>query len=175
VALRLDANRAWELVVALDFARRAAPAAIEYLEEPLRDPGDLPGFVAHSPVPVALDETLLSFSPQAPPPLRGLAALVLKPSVLGGYERSMDWARLARREGLAAVVSAAFPSAVGMALDAAFAAAIGGDTAHGLGTSTVFARDLGRVPLAVEGGHIPARKLPFRPAEFTLERTRALR
>jgi o-succinylbenzoate synthase len=175
VALRLDANRAWELVVALDFARRAAPAGIEYLEEPLHDSSDLADFAAHSPVPAALDETLLEFSPQAPPPLRGVAALILKTSVLGGYERSLAWARLARRERLAAVVSAAFPCAVGMALDAAFAAAIGDETAHGLGTSSAFAEDLGRVPFAIEGGHVPVRKLPFRPAEFTLERTRALR
>ena len=39
VALRLDANRAWDLATALDFAARVAPAGIEYLEEPLRDRG----------------------------------------------------------------------------------------------------------------------------------------
>jgi o-succinylbenzoate synthase len=175
VALRLDANRAWELSVALDFAKRVAPAGIEYLEEPLHDPGDLADFAAHSPVPAALDETLLAFSPQAPPPLRGVAALILKTSVLGGYERAMAWARLARREERTAVVSAAFPSVVGMALDAAFSAASGHETAHGLGTSAAFAEDLGRAPLAVEGGHIDVRRLPFRPSEFTLERTRVLR
>jgi o-succinylbenzoate synthase len=175
VALRLDANRAWELAVALDFARRAAPAGIEYLEEPLHDPEDLAGFVAHSSVPAALDETLLEFSPQAPPPLRGVAALILKTSVLGGYERAMGWARLARREHRAAVVSATFPSAVGMALDAALAAALGPETAHGLGTSSLLAEDLGRAPLALEGGQIDVRGIPFRPAEFTLGRTRVLR
>jgi len=175
VALRLDANRAWELAVALDFAWSVAPAGIEYLEEPLHDSTDLAGFVAHSPVPLALDETLLEFSPQAPPPLRGVAALILKTSVLGGYERSLAWARLARRERLAAVVSAAFPSAVGMALDAAFAAAIGDETAHGLGTSAALAEDLGGAPPAFEDGHLDVRKLPFRPSEFTLERTRVLR
>ena len=175
VALRLDANRAWELAVARDFAGITAPAGIEYLEEPLHDPGDLADFAAHSPVPVALDETLLEFSPRSPPPLRGVAALILKTSVLGGYERAMAWARLARRERRAAVASATFPSAVGMALDAALAAAIGHETAHGLGTSAAFAEDLGRAPLAVEGGCIDVRKLPFRPSEFKLERTRVLR
>jgi len=175
VALRLDANRAWDLAAALDFAARVAPAGVEYLEEPLRDASDLEAFVANSPVPVALDETLLGFSPQAPPPLRGVAALILKTSVLGGYERSSAWARLARRERLSAVVSAAFPSTVGMALDVAFAAALGDETAHGLGTSIVFAEDLGRAPLAIDSGCIDARRLPFRPADFNLGRTRVLR
>ena len=175
VALRLDANRAWDLATAEDFAERVAPAGIEYLEEPLRDPGDLAEFVAQSALPVALDETLLDYSPQAPPPLRGVAALVLKTSVLGGYERALAWARLARRERLAAVVSAAFPSAVGLALDAAFAAALGDETAHGLGTGSVYAGDLWRAPLLIDGGCIDARRIPFRPGEFALGRTRVLR
>ena len=175
VALRLDANRAWDLATALDFAARVAPAGIEYLEEPLRDSNDLTAFAAKSPVPIALDETLLEFSPQAPAPLRGIAALILKTSVLGGYERSLAWARLARRERLSAVISAAFPSAVGMALDAACAATLGDETAHGLGTSSAFAEDLGRMPLVIDGGSIDARQLPFRPGDFNLESTRVLR
>ena len=175
VALRLDANRAWDLTAARDFAARVAPAGIEYLEEPLRDESDLAAFAADTPVPVALDETLLGFSPQAPPPLRGVAALILKSSVLGGYDRSLAWARLARRERLAAVVSASFPSAVGMALDAACAAALGNGTAHGLGTSSAFAEDLWRAPLPIDGGRIDARHLPFRPGDFDLGNTRVLR
>jgi len=175
VTLRLDANRAWGLKAALEFAERVAPAAIEYLEEPLHEAGDLAAFVANSPVPVALDETLLDFSPQAPPPLRGVAALILKTSVLGGFERAMAWARLARRERLSAVVSAAFPSAVGLALDIACAAALGDETVHGLGTSCAFAEDFWRAPLRIDSGRIAARRLPFRPADFNLENTRVLR
>lgn len=175
VALRLDANRAWDLATALDFAARVAPSGIEYLEEPLLDPYELGDFVANSTVPVALDETLLGFSPLAPPPLPGVAALILKASVLGGYERSRAWERLARRERRSAVVSAAFPSAVGMALDIACAAALGDDTAHGLGTFFAFAEDLWLAPLSVDGGGILAGNLPFRPGDFDLRRTRVLR
>jgi o-succinylbenzoate synthase len=175
VALRLDANRAWDLAAARSFAARVAPAGIEYLEEPLRDASDLAAFAADTPVPIALDETLLGFSPQAPPPLRGVAALILKSSVLGGYERTLAWARLARRERLAAVVSAAFPSAVGMALDIACAAALGDETAHGLGTSSTFAEDLWRARLPIDGGRIDAKDLPFRPGDFDLGNTRVLR
>jgi len=175
VALRLDANRAWDLATARDFAARVAPSGIEYLEEPLSDAAALAAFAADSPVPVALDETLLGFSPLAPPPLRGVAALILKASILGGYERSLAWARLARQERLLAVVSATFPSAVGMVLDFACAAALGDETAHGLGTSFTFAEDLGHAPLPIESGRIDARRLPCRPGDFNLEKTRVLR
>ena len=175
VALRLDANRAWDLPTALAFSERAAPARPAYIEEPVRDPLDLPLFVHHARLPVALDETLLPFTPEAPPPLHGVAALVIKPAVLGGYERAMAWSRFARGEGREAVVSAAFPSAVGLALDVALAAALGPGGIHGLGTSSAFAADLARAPLAISGGAIDAARLPFRPSDFALEATRVLR
>jgi hypothetical protein len=60
-------------------------------------------------------------------------------------------------------------------LDVACAAALGGETAHGLGTSCTFAEDLGRAPLPIDGGRIDARQLPFRPQDFDLESTRVLR
>ena len=175
VALRLDANRAWDLPTAEYFAERVAPAGVEYLEEPLRDYNDLADFVVQTALPVALDETLLRFSPQAPPPLDGVAALILKTSVLGGYEHALAWVRLARRERLSAVVSAAFPGAVGLALDVAFAAAFGGETDHGLGTAGAFSADLWRSQLAIERGCIDASRLPFRPGDFDLGKTNVLR
>jgi len=175
VALRLDANRAWDLATAEYFAERVAPAGIEYLEEPLRDHADLEDFVAQAVIPIALDETLLGYSPQAPPSLGGIAALILKTSVLGGYERAAAWARFARGAQRVAVVSAAFPSAVGMALDVAFAAAYGDGTTHGLGTSGAFSGDLWRTPLGIENGVVDARRLPFRPGDFDLGKTDVLR
>jgi len=87
----------------------------------------------------------------------------------------MAWARLAERERLLAVVSAAFPAAVGLALDIGFAAALGGATAHGLGTAGVFAADLGREPLPGVSGAFDTRRLPSRPGDFNLESTRVLR
>jgi o-succinylbenzoate synthase len=175
IALRLDANRAWDLPTALAFAERVAAARPAYIEEPLRDPLDLPLFVHHSGIQVALDETLLPFSPQTPPPLHGVAALILKTAVLGGYERAAGWARFAAREGRQAVVSAAFPSAVGLALDAAFAAALAPEGVHGLGTAEALAEDLAAEPFVVRDGAIYAGRLPTRPQEFRLEGTRVLR
>jgi o-succinylbenzoate synthase len=175
VALRLDANRSWDLPTALAFAARVAGLRIAYVEEPLRDGGDLGAFVAHAGLPVALDETLLEHSPARPPALRGVVALILKPPVLGGFERAAAWARTARDARIDAVVSAAFPSAVGLALEAAFAAALGGGTVHGLGTASALAADLARSPLAHPDGTIDAGRLPFRPRDFALETTRELR
>ena len=56
-------------------------------------------------------------------PTFGVVALVLKPSVLGGFEPCAAAAAAARNRGVAAVVSAAFESGVGVAACAHLAAA----------------------------------------------------
>jgi O-succinylbenzoate synthase len=175
IALRLDANRAWELDAAVAFARRVRPARIEYVEEPLRNPEELPRFFAMTGVPVALDETLGTRSPgDGAGAFPGVAAFVLKPEALGGFERTMAWVRCAAGRGIQPVISAAFPAAAGLALEAAFAAAAAPGTVHGLGTFAALAEDLARRPIAAPGGEIEVAALPRGPADFLLERTRAL-
>lgn len=171
VALRLDANRAWDLDTAVAFARRVQPGAIEYIEEPLRDPDDVPRFFALTGVPVALDETLGRRSPADGGAFPGVAAFVLKPEALGGFEHTMAWVRCAADRGIAPVISAAFPAAAGLALEVAFAAAAAPGTTHGLGTFAALAEDLARRPITAPGGRIEVGDLPRGPADFLLERT----
>jgi o-succinylbenzoate synthase len=79
--LRLDFNRSWTLSEALEFFELFPFDAFDYAEEPLQNPADLPRF-SH---PFALDETLRSplyFNLKGLPHLR---ALVLKPTLLGGF------------------------------------------------------------------------------------------
>lgn len=175
LALRLDANRSWGLATAIDFARRAAPSRIEYLEEPLRDPADHALLAAEGSIPIALDETLLGRTPRDPGPLTSVAAFVIKPAVLGGYERAMAWVRCAAARGIAPVVSASFPAAVGLAADARFAAAAAPEIEHGLGTFAAFARDLAREPLRAPAGILELDRLPRRPDDLRLEDCRVLR
>jgi len=59
--LRLDANRAWDFDTARAFASRIHAAEIDYLEEPLRDPFQLPEWLEATQIPFALDETLHEF------------------------------------------------------------------------------------------------------------------
>ena len=175
VALRLDANRSWDLPTATTFAQRVSPERVEYLEEPLRDSTELPALFEAGGVAVALDETLLSRSPDDPGDLRGVAAFVLKPAVLGGYERAMAWSRCAAEHGIAPVVSAAFPSAAGLALDAAFAAAVAPELEHGLGTFAAFAADIARTPVAAPAGVLELGRLPRSPDDLRPEACRVIR
>lgn len=58
VAIRLDANRAWDFDDACDFSAGIQPDSIAYVEEPLADPGRLPELRAKTGIPYAVDETL---------------------------------------------------------------------------------------------------------------------
>ncbi|WP_053057722.1 o-succinylbenzoate synthase [Rubrobacter aplysinae] len=151
VSLRLDANRAWSLTEALEFARGILGVEVEYVEEPLADATLLPRFARESRLPVALDESLVGI------PAAGLAehgyatAVVLKPTLLGGISRSLALAARADDLGMKAVVSSAFESGVGTLGLVALAAALPGggepaglDTYRRLGADTLRpALDLG--------------------------------
>lgn len=119
VRLRLDANRAWSMSEAMQFAARIEGVVprIESLEEPLSDatPETLRTFSEEAGIPVALDETLANVEPGI---LDGgryafVRAVVLKPQVIGAA-RSLAFARRASLFGAEVVVSSAYESGVGM-------------------------------------------------------------
>ena len=147
VALRLDANRAWTGSEARAFAAAIDGVALEFIEEPLRDPGGLPELWLDTQMPVALDETLHE---QGAAALRGwAAAAVVKPSLVGGLAAALRIAERARAVGVKAVVSSSFESGVGLRGLVALAAATGAHAA-GLDTARWLARDVLARPLRLD-------------------------
>ncbi len=110
--IRLDANRLWDYETALEFSKRVDHTYIEYIEEPFKDTGLIPRFYSKTGLPVALDESLLSIQRGLPPEgdgfPEGIAALVLKPTLLGGITRTMYYIDVARRFGYKTVISSCF-------------------------------------------------------------------
>ncbi len=158
VSLRLDANRAWQLEEALSFGKAIRNCRIEYIEEPLQDSSEWERwerFHAETGLPLALDETLAEMSPGDFRPFPGLAALVLKPSVLGGFEKTMQLARLAAIHRLKAVISSVFSSGVGLAAEAALAACVNEEEVPaGLDTYRWLAEDLLAEEFPLQNGQI---------------------
>jgi o-succinylbenzoate synthase len=158
VQVRLDANGAWDLATAHQIVRALdGLAAIESLEEPLRDPGhaELARLQALTTLPLALDESL----PRRPWPLYSepfpLRRIVLKPGVLGGLRPSVELARRALDAGITPVVTSLIESAAGLWASAQLASALcalGCQTHHGLATSDWLTADLGPPPSLVGGG-----------------------
>jgi o-succinylbenzoate synthase len=143
VALRLDANRAWDYDEARAFLRAVADCGVEYIEEPLRDPTRLVRLSAETGVPVALDETLAETGLEALERWRGVKAVVLKPTLLGGFEMAWWMARRAINAGMTPVVSASFESGAGLVDLAHLAASFGQPgVAAGLDTYRWLAQDV---------------------------------
>lgn len=143
VALRLDANRSWTLQTATSFGEAVANCDIEYIEEPLAQPEHLREFVQRTGIPVALDESLAAGAtvPELDPAY--IRAIVLKPAVIGGIERTMDYIRLAQQCGVDAVLSSAFETGVCLSVYACLAAVANErETACGLDTYKHLAEDI---------------------------------
>jgi L-alanine-DL-glutamate epimerase-like enolase superfamily enzyme len=129
VALRADANQS----ATLDGLEPHLPALreleLEWLEEPT--PERLPKSLG---VPIALDESLAA-TPGFPELAEqtDVAALVLKPTALGGFGRALGLAEHARAHRRKCVASHALEGPVGFMAAATLALALPEGPAHGLG------------------------------------------
>jgi O-succinylbenzoate synthase len=136
--LRLDANRAFTLDEAVTFAAGIDDAP-GFIEEPLRDPRDLPEFWRRTGWPVALDETLHDPAHADLRSNEAVAAWVIKPALLGLAPTLALFD--AAPEHVACVVSSSFEGLVGLGLLMELAEVAPGHPAPGLGTVDWLAGD----------------------------------
>jgi o-succinylbenzoate synthase len=155
VALRGDANGAWDERGAREALQALAPFDLAYIEQPL--PADAIDGLARlrkdSPIRIAADESVAS--PDGALRLLDVGAadvLVLKPASLGGPARALGIAASARRAGCEVIFSHAFESAIGARIALHCAAAWGDPAAvHGLATSGLFIDDPRQAPASRQG------------------------
>ncbi len=123
--LRLDANRAWSSAEARAHLPRFAAYAPELIEEPCAALSE----ILPSPIPLALDESLLDLPSDITPATTlsasGVSALVLKPALLGGISACFAWAARAHEQALGVILSHTFDGPLGLALSAALALTLG--------------------------------------------------
>lgn len=133
VRLRVDANRSWPRADSLTWLARLAGLPIDYVEEPCLDAHDL---LREQPAcRIALDESVASLSrADLERALRSpsLAALVLKPTLLGGIARCLELAALAQCHSVAPVASHTLEGPIGTFACVELARAIGADVPVGL-------------------------------------------
>jgi len=131
---RIDPNRAWEFDATLRVAETLKEYPVDYIEEPLRDSSKLPDLIKSCSVGIALDETLREIGPSQLPAFKGASALVLKPTLMGGFKVCRDFAEAGAALGMASVVSACYESGVGIYALARFALTLPRSAAAGLDT-----------------------------------------
>jgi o-succinylbenzoate synthase len=133
IALRVDANRSWPRAEVPRLLSTLAALPIEFVEEPCQGTHEL--LDAPLACQLALDESLVELDRTslvralASP---GLAAIVLKPTLLGGFARCLELAAAAHQHGVAPVVSHALEGPIGAAACVELARAIGADVPVGL-------------------------------------------
>jgi len=153
IALRLDANRVWDVDDALTFLREVCDCNIDYIEEPVQNYKILVSISNKSDLPpLALDESLLELTPEELTPLPNLKAIVLKPTLLG-LERSMQLGRKATFMRITPVVSSTFETGLGLIALAELAACLNTtDIPVGLDTLEWFKEELLTHHLQIERG-----------------------
>nr|WP_086938156.1 o-succinylbenzoate synthase [Thaumasiovibrio occultus] len=140
IRLRLDANRQWTPLKAQQFAKYVRPenrGGIAFLEEPCQTPADSLAFAAETGIAIAWDETLRDegFELKAEP---GLAAIVIKPTLIGSIARCQALVAQAHDLGLTAVISSSLESSLGLNQLARLAKSLTPEVIPGLDTMQLF-------------------------------------
>lgn len=166
--LHLDANQAWSLDEAVYFGNEIGLAAVDYIEEPLVSYRDIPEFFRRTTIPVALDETLRSVDFAEVKKTEGVDVIVLKPSVIGGIEKTWDLVRKAKAQGISTLISSIFESSLGLLCLANLAGCSFRNNAAGLDTGKWFETDVLRDPLQIQRGkmEIAGRRMAAEDINF---------
>jgi o-succinylbenzoate synthase len=154
--LRLDANESWDLSWALSHLEELAPFDIDYVEQPFPHETDLETFAAlraESPIPIALDESVLSLNAAKDVLDAGAAdTLILKAQRLGGPDRVVATARMSETRGVRCTVTASLETAVGLTMALHCASLLSPPVPPcGIGTARFLKSDLARPPQIVNG------------------------
>ena len=155
VALRADANGAWDRPTAERMIDLAAELEFAYVEQP-RPASDLAGNAAvrGRGVDIAVDESVATAGVDAVLEAEAADVVVCKPMALGGPIRTCELARRASAEGVATVVTTTIDAVVARTGALHVAAALPDVPACGLATGDLLESDLAPDPTSVDAGRM---------------------
>lgn len=139
--IRLDANRGLDLDAAITFCASLPLSSIDYIEEPCINPRDNLKLFQTTGIHFALDESLNSadfvFIPEP-----GLAALVVKPMVLGSLDKLQALVDETTKHGVRTVLSSSLEASLGIRALIDLSAILTPDEAPGVDTLGAFSADI---------------------------------
>lgn len=159
ITLRVDANGAFSPQNALEKLKRLAELEIHSIEQPIKpnQRENLAELCAVTPLPIALDEELIGV--HKPDSKKNLLneikpqAIVLKPSLLGGFRRTAEWIELAKTLNVEWWVTSALESDIGLNAIAQFTSSFDPTLPQGLGTGSLYTNNF-QSPLEVKGEYL---------------------
>lgn len=142
--IRIDANAGWNVDQAERAIHALAEFDLEYVEQPcptVEELHDVRKRVKYAGIPIAADESVRKATdPLAVARAKAADLIIVKAQPLGGVHRALDIVTEAK---LAAVVSSALDTAIGIRMGAALAASLPDlDYDCGLGTASLFLDDV---------------------------------
>lgn len=142
--LRLDANRSWTLTKAYGFAKYVNPnfrARIAFLEEPCKTRDESRQFAIETGIAIAWDESIrdADFVVEAE---EGVAAIVIKPTLVGSIQRCQNLIQQAHQLGLSAVISSSLESSFALTQLARIASLLTPEIIPGLDTLSLMQAQL---------------------------------
>lgn len=163
IELRIDANGAFDAEEAPEKLQILATFDLHSIEQPIKQGNwtSMQGLCQNTPLPIALDEELIgvfdvtekerllqTIRPQY---------IVLKPSLLGGYQKSQEWIDLAEKYDVGWWITSALESNIGLNAIAQWTATLKSKIPQGLGTGGLFTNNF-HSPLEVEKGNLYYRR-----------------
>lgn len=144
IELRLDANGAFEPSEAENKLEQLSAFKVHSIEQPIEvgQWESLRKVIKNSPIPIALDEELIplirdrdrmEMLKELKPPF-----IILKPSLLGGFEETDQWIRFAENTETGWWITSALESNIGLNAIAQFTATYENPLPQGLGTGGLY-------------------------------------
>ena len=157
ITLRVDANGAFSPKNALEKLKQLSDYDLHSIEQPIAvNQWDIMSKLCEqSPVPIALDEELIGcFSEEKQQGLLDTIKpdyLIIKPSLLGGFQASDQWIALAKKNGIGWWITSALESNIGLNAIAQWTFKIEAMGQQGLGTGSLFKNNISS-PLKINFG-----------------------
>lgn len=159
IELRVDANGAFDHKTALEKLKRLSNFDLHSIEQPIK-PGqweEMANLCAESPLDIALDEELIGiFNKNDKEKLLNLIQpqyIILKPSLIGGIQGSMEWIIAAEKAQAKWWITSALESNIGLNAIAQFTYSLNTEIPQGLGTGKLFTNNI-KSPLKIENGKL---------------------
>ncbi len=157
--IRVDANGAFSTDSALDKLNRLEKFKIHSVEQPIKAGqwGEMANLCAKSQVPIALDEELIGINTESGRKLMLQIIkpqyIVLKPTLLGGFQLSQEWIELSHDAQIGWWVTSALESNIGLNAISQWASSLRNNMYQGLGTGQLYTNNVSS-PLEIKQGKL---------------------
>ncbi|CDF78924.1 O-succinylbenzoate synthase [Formosa agariphila KMM 3901] len=159
IELRVDANGAFQPTEALEKLKILSDFNLHSIEQPIKA-GQIEAMSSlceHTPLPIALDEELIGvFNQERKVKLLNLINpqyIILKPSLVGGFQGSDSWISLAEKKAIGWWITSALESNIGLNAIAQYTYTLQSNLPQGLGTGGLFTNNFDS-PLEVKAGKL---------------------